>query len=394
MLRKALMLAVVVLALCTYEVQADVIHSTWVGGEEGEWGQASNWNPRIVPDNSDWRTFAVTIHADANGVMICLAQQYIIDQLDCYGEVELFGWSGWHLLTLTDVNGVTNYGGLMIDMIDIIGNMTNTNGAALNLVDLDIDGDLYNTAGGTTTIELEVWVDGSVENAGSMIIIPAGTLFVEELGNTFHNTGQFQLFSASCTVEGPFHNDSNGVMTGFGVVYTKQLLENKGKIYAYGGSLAIACESYLTNTGIFGNTPLSSLHIKSPADVNNFGTIEVNAGGGVAFDCNLVNKPNGIIKLLGGTLSATSITQTADANFVGFGGITGDVVIIPNGIIKLAGPTNIVGDVTVEHNAVLEISNGQTLIVGHTTNNGVIHVVNGDVVFQGDYSGSGIVDRN
>ena len=75
-------------------------------------------------------------------------------------------------------------------------------------------------------------------------------------------------------------------------------------------------------------------------------------------------------------------------------GISGNATIDPNGLIELTGPTNIVGDVTVEHNAVLAISNGQTLIVGHTTNNGKIRVVNGDVVFQGAYSGNGVVDKN
>jgi hypothetical protein len=35
----------------------------------------------------------------------------------------------------------------------------------------------------------------------------------------------------------------------------------------------------------------------------------------------------------------------------------------------------------------------QTLIVGHTTNNGEIRVVNGKVVFQGGYNGSGIVKK-
>jgi hypothetical protein len=138
---------------------------------------------------------------------------------------------------------------------------------------------------------------------------------------------------------------------------------------------------------------MSSLHIRPAEDVNNLGTIEVNAGGGVAFDCNMVNEPNAVIKLLGGTIAAKTITQSAGAIFEGFGGITGNVMINPNGLIELTGPTNIVGDVTVEHKAVLEISNGQTLIVGHTTNNGEIRVVNGDVVSQGGYSGSGIVKK-
>jgi hypothetical protein len=396
MSKKVLFLTAIILFASAHAVEADTVHSTWVGSEDSEWGRASNWNPYKVPEN-DGDTFRVTIDSNSIGIdeiVVGLQQSRTIDQLDCYGKVELSSWGSWSLLTLTDPNGLTNYGDLSIDEINIDGNITNTNDAALNLVDLDVAGNLYNTAAGTTTIEIEVWVDGDVENAGSMIIVPAGTLFLEEAGNTFHNTGQLQLFGASCTVEGIFHNDSNGVMTGFGVVYTEQLMENKGKIHAYGGSLAVSSRGPLLNTGVLSNHPLSSLHIKSPVDVNSFGTIEVNAGGGVAFDCNLVNETNGVIKLRSGTLAAKSITQSAGATFEGFGGITGDVVIVPNGIIKLAGPTNIVGDVEIDENGTLEISDGSTLITGYTTNNGVIHVVNGDVIFQGGYSGNGVVDKN
>lgn len=177
-------------------------------------------------------------------------------------------------------------------------------------------------------------------------------------------------------------------ITSFGAFYAVQFLENNGTLYAYAGALAIASEGPLLNTGTLTNTAVSSLHIKPVEDVNNFGTIEVNAGGGVAFDCNLVNEPNAVIKLLGGTLAAAKITQKAGATFQGFGGITGDVIIDPNGIIRLTGPTNIVGDVTIENNAVLEISDGQALITGHTTCNGTIHIKGGNIIPQGGLSGN------
>jgi len=256
---------------------------------------------------------------------------------------------------------------------------------------MGIEGDLYNQAGATIEVFYEVWVD-AVENAGSMMIAQAGKLDVE--AGTLHNTGQINIYGGTCEVyDGILDNNDTGLIKGFGILYADQLLQNKGKIYAYGGSLAVLSEGSITNTGILANKAVSSLHIKPAVDVNNLGTIEVNAGGGVAFDCNMVNESNAVIKLLGGTIAAKTITQSAGAIFEGFGGITGDVMINPNGLIELISPTNIVGDVTVEHNAVLEISNGQTLIVGHTTNNGEIRVVNGDVVFQGGYSGSGIVKK-
>jgi hypothetical protein len=77
------------------------------------------------------------------------------------------------------------------------------------------------------------------------------------------------------------------------------------------------------------------------------------------------------------------------ATFEGFGGITGDVVLVGSiegdagGFIRLTGPTNIVGDVTIASGAELEISDGQTLIAGHTTCDGTIRLIGGTVVFQG-----------
>jgi hypothetical protein len=165
-------------------------------------------------------------------------------------------------------------------------------------------------------------------------------------------------------------------------------LNNKGEIIAYGGSLAIKSGGKFINIGLLQNIPVSSLHINPAEDVNNQGIINVSAGGGVAFDCNLVNEPNAVIKLLGGTLAATTITQKAGATFQGFGGITGNIVIEPYGVIKLTGPTNIVGDVNIAENAVLEISDGTVLITGHTICNGTIRTKNGQIITQGGLSGN------
>jgi len=396
MSKKVLILTAIVLFFSACKLQAAVTHSTWVGGEQGEWGRASNWDPARVPDNSSSRTYAVTIDAGSGEVIVDLQQQRTIDRLDCYGEVELASWSGWRNLTLVDVNGLTNYGELDIfEQVDIQGNVTNTAGAELYLEEGGITGNLYNLAGGVIKFEeLNDLEGGDLQNEGTINIMHASDLLCEQ---QVRNYGTINLYSGELDVDygiGILDNNSTGVIKGFGVLHARSLLQNEGQIIAFGGSLIVLSEGSITNTGILANKAVSSLHIKPAVDVNNLGTIEVNAGGGVAFDCNLVNKPNGIIKLLGGTLAATSITQTANANFVGFGGITGDVVIVPNGIIKLAGPTNIVGDVEIDENGTLEISDGSTLITGYTTNNGVIHVVNGDVVFQGGYSGNGLVDKN
>jgi hypothetical protein len=208
-----------------------------------------------------------------------------------------------------------------------------------------------------------------------------------EIDDNLHNSGEIKLNGVVFTVEDALYNESDGVITGYGKVEAPPFC-NKGSLYASGGPLAIVIdEGTLLNTGVLSNMPVASLNIITMGDVNNTGIIQVNAGGGVAFDCNLVNEPNGIIKLLGGTLAATSITQSADANFTGFGSITGDVIIDHDGIIKLTGPTNIVGSVTINAGATLEIRDGQTLITGHTTCDGTIYMKGGYVIPQGGLSG-------
>ena len=416
MSKKVLILTAIVLVLATCEAQAYVTNSRWVGGEHGLWGNASNWDPPIVPDNTSWRTFVVTIDSTSIGVdwiMVGLQHNRTINQLDCYGGVELFNnTSDWIELTLVDPNGLTNYGELEIEgewRMQINGNVTNTTGKELELWGMmDIVGNLYNSAdakikvGGT-----DIAVDGNLENSGTIVIDPES----EFNADTLHNAGQIQIYGGQCEAE-TFDNNSPGAIKGFGFIRAEQLLRNRGQIIASGGSLAVLAERSMTNTGTLANKALSTLNIQPAVDVNNQGMIEVNAGGGVAFDCNLVNEPNSVIKLLGGTLAAKTITQSAGAIFEGFGGITGDVLIEPTGLIKLTGPTNIVGDVNIPAGATLEISDGQTLIVGHTTNNGTIRLIGsyhpivdtddkdsqsaypyiytgGTVIFQGGYSGSG-----
>jgi hypothetical protein len=407
MIKKLFVLMVIIFSVVVCDLEAAQIDSSWVGGSEEDtsWERSSNWEPNIVPDNNATNTFAVTIDAGGGYVRVVLTQWHTIDQLDCYGEVELGNWtSDWVELILVDANGLTNHGYLVIEGLAINGDVTNSAGAMLELEDMGIEGNLYNPAGATVEVIYEVCID-EVENSGTIIVVASSSLGGD--GSTSHNTGQINIYGGSYNTDNILDNNSTGTMQGFGVIHAGQLLRNKGQIYAYGGSLAVLSEGPLLNTGVLGNNPLSSLHIKPGEDVNNHGTIEVNAGGGVAFDCNLINEPNnllsepnGVIKLLGGNLAATTITQKTGAVFEGFGGITGDVLIDPDGLIKLTGPTNIIGNVTVSAGATLQISDGQTLITGQTVNNGSIELIGGTVIFQGGYSGAGTIpvtagtDRN
>lgn len=384
MSKKVLISTAIILAFAASDIQAAQIPVSWDGGGNyNDWDDPNNWDPNIVPDNNATNTFAVTIDAGGGYVRVDLRQSRTIDQLDCYGEVELASWD-WTELTLVDVNGLTNHGYLDIEEVEIAGNVTNTAGAILELCDTEIDGNLYNQVGAMIEVEFENDVEGDLQNDGTLTINHASDLLVDK---KIHNTGLINLYGGECGVNEILDNNSTGVIRGFGLLWTDQLLRNKGRIYAYGGSLAVLSKGPLLNTGLLGNWPLSSLHIKPALDVNNQDTLEVNAGGGVAFDCNLVNVTDANIYLLGGTLAATTITQSAGATFEGFGGITGNIVIQPNGIIKLTGPTNIVGDVNIPASATLEISDGTTLITGDCTcDYGTIHMIGGRIIIQGDFT--------
>jgi len=415
MFKKTLFLAAVLSTLLACNSQAEVIHSTWVGGESGYWSNNTNWDPPIVPFNSPSQKFYVTIDSNSIGaekIEIYLdcpgCAPVLVNQVGCYGTVELTApGSG---LTLLDPNGLTNHGSLEISIkpsgsIEIRGNIRNllnayvklwdvevtgniTNHGEMSIYDTYIDGSLMNASPGILRTERMVEFEGDIENAGLILVYPpAGEILTKA---HLHNTGVIQLFGTMCVSNGTlFSNDTSGKITGYGLV-GDQVLANKGSIYSNGGSLLLAVEGTLSNSGLIGNsaaTALNVMHLGSPTDVNNSGTIEVNTGGGVAFDCNLSNEPNGLIRLLGGSLAAKAITQLADANFAGFGGITGDVVIDPNAIIKFTGPTNVVGDVQINTDATLQISDGTTLVTGHCTcTEGTIHMIGGAIILQGGFT--------
>jgi len=394
MFRKVLMLMTIVLGVSACEVQAIVYYSTWDGGGDAHnWSDPYNWDPNIVPDNGAGDSFVVTIDSDTvsydSYLRIDLQQNRTINQLDCYGlAVELFNNTpDWIEFTMVDPNGLTNYGELDIEgewRMQINGNVTNTAAKELWLWGMmEIVGNLYNSPDATVkAYGTDIGVDGIIANNGTIVITPETELWADD---NFHNSGRIRIYGGQCQSDEIFDNNSTGVIQGFGVIWAEGLVRNKGEIYASGGPLMIVSEGSVTNTATLANKALSTLNIQTVEDMNNLGTIEVNAGGGVAFDCNLVNDTNGVIELLGGTLAATTITQSVDANFAGFGGITGDVVIDNNGIIELTSSTNIVGNVTIE--GTLEISDGVTLITGQTICNGTIHIKGGYLIPQGGLSG-------
>ena len=378
MSNKSMKLVVAVLLLLSCQLNASVIHSTWIGGEQGDWGTAFNWSPAIVPDNSETQTFTVTIVGDTN---VDLNRNFTIGQMDCYGNVELGRGSEyvWDLvgLSILNQNGLSNYGSFSLDsqvMLHVEGNLNNPKGCTID-----------------TAFNGGIEGDGKVENSGLITSCPSKGLEDDQL----HNSGRIIVLGGACLI-GELDNDVNGIINGFGTLVG--YLSNKGKIYATGGDLTVATSDFLPNFGIIGNTPTTTLNVMIigveldgvSLDVNNCGTIEINASGGVSFDCNLVNEPNSVVKLLGGTLAAQFITQKAGATFEGFGGITGNLIIESNALIELTGPTNIVGNVTIEEGAILDISDGTVFVTGDLTcNGGTIQTYNGKIIIKGEEKGTG-----
>lgn len=414
MLKKGLVFAVMV-TVVSLNSYAATIDSIWVGGENGSWGQASNWNPAIVPDNTA-NTFNVTIDGSSDYVGIGLQQHRTINRLDCYGGVCLETWtSEWVVLTLTDPCGLTSYGELEIEP-DITGSITNKSGAYLLMDDTSIDdGTLYNEAGAKFEPEAIIGIDnGNFTNDGSVFVRNYSEIQVD--GGSFTNNGTIQIKGGWIgngidDINEDLVNTSSGSIWGFGNVASPEVnIVNEGSISASSGSLVLHAVEII-NTGTLESKPGSTLFLEvAVSDISNQGNIIVNSGSTVSVkletlftepnDCTLNNVANGTIQLLGGVLSAATITQAADANFTGFGTISGNVIIATDGLISLTGPTNVIGNVTVSAGATLQISDGQTLITGQTVNNGAIELVGGTVIFQGGYSGGGTIpvtagtDRN
>jgi hypothetical protein len=353
MAKNALVVTALVIGLSSGWASGDVITSNWIGQDEDDWTNPTNWLPNRVPHNGGGDTFAVTIRTHERtriraGFVADPRAGIEIDTLDCYGDIDLeFGQVP---LVLADPRGLTNYGRFQIS------------GSG---VEHTIVGNFNNMDSGYIQSSHSVELHGALSNAGELFLVP----------------------HSEFSIDGNITND--GTIKGGGLIYVNLALDNQGTVTA-SGQLVIAAGGVVISSGTLRNDPLGVLsiaHVKGPIPMVNQGIIDVNAGGGVTFDCELTNEPNAAISLLGGTLAAKAITQEAEAELTGFGGITGDVLIDPNGIIELTGPTNIVGDVTISPEATLRISDGTTLVTGQTTCNGRIHMKGGRIIPQGGLSG-------
>ncbi len=388
-----------------------------------------------------------------NNTCIRIEQNRTISQLDCDGSVRLELWPGnlriegdvtndgwleftgethqWDNPTLTVTGTLINNGEIKMstrphsnEIFIVDANYLNTSGAELSLVAMDMDGritnesgaflylegcikiegDVINQTGGFMEVDDESYsvldasfemgtneINGILQNNGNCLIIPGGQLVMDDDGpSLFVNSGKTQVYGGEIETQQAI-NDPNGIICGYGVVFTGQRFDNQGTIEGFGGSLNLPYLGAIENTGTIrsrasGAVMLLPLEIYGdPNEFYNHGLIEICSGSSVEVDTNLYNCSDGSIELLGGTVSTQHLYQKAGASFEGLGNITGDVTIESGGVMTFTGTSNIFGDVVIEAGATLVVEDGTIYVYGNLTNNGTIQRIGGRVICNGDY---------
>lgn len=367
-------------SLLTGALPAETIHSKWIGRDMDRWYDASHWSPWGIPNNSSGTGYVVTITAEAP-LHIDFARDpmgpgpgpigTVLDQLTCSGDVQL--WIGGETLTLLDPNGLVNRGQLLID------------GGGVNH---HVKGNVINQQTGFLMVERMTDMRGRLSNYGQITVVPQAQLDTDSLANS----ADLWIIHAVGSTEGDIINTKEGTIRASGLLYAGSTLMNAGTLQA-SGPLTVGIGGTLVNQGVLKNSPVASMNIGyfmgEPKDVNNLGTIEVNAGGGIAVETNLVNKPNAAIVLRDGTLAAPTITQSAGASLQGFGTITGHLILAPSAHVEFTGPTRLVGDLVISKGATLEISNGTLYVSGAIQNHGIIQLKNAQIIPQTNVTGEG-----
>jgi len=420
MLKKTLILFVVITSswFGIFCGNASAVDIFWEGDYGCSWSDYRNWRVTIYPSppgdccvpDSD----SDVILNNAESVCLDTSETAIIHSLKNSGESRLFIQTGRNpCLKMVDFlnQGELKINGWEEHFIEITGSFVNDTDAVLNIsTNLSFQGSANLLNAGEFCVDSFCNVemhDGEITNSGKLeidgkldnvSITNSGVVQVNENGVidalNLLNNATIQVYGGSLNSDDELINSDS--ITGWGVVFAESSFQNQmgGAIIASYGALRLVTTGTFSNNGIIKNLPLSSLDIldlSAATEVVNSGTIEVNTGGGVAVHTNLRNSET--IHLFGGALSANTIIESPGATFSGFGNITADIVIENSGAMQLTGPTNVVGDVTIGTNATLEVRDGQTLVTGHTTNNGTIHIIGGTIIFQGGLTNNGDIIR-
>lgn len=395
-------LVAVALLCAVCSVRADVIESQWIGGAEGRWDDPENWTPIMVPDNNDLLQFTVTIAGADGPCVISLAHDRRVNAMTCQGQVTVRSQHERHKLVFDGPAGLTNGGCLELDDLSIIGNVANVADAnlAFGTEGVALTGNLSNAKDALVQVDGIVELAGAtVTNDGEIIVANFGSLRVKQTTpeSAVVNSGVLRFRGGTCAGFHTIVNAPKATIVGTGFLWVRTSVVNRGTIMAFVGNLLVDSYGTLANEGTMVNLPGSTLNLYTKgSDLTNTGRIVVQQGGSVVFTslpaktC-LINGANGVISLKGGTISASRISQSAQADLSGFGGITADVAIDPSAALRLTGTTNLVGNLTIPQKGELTVNDGTVLVSGQTACDGTIRIVNGKFIPQGGFSGGGSI---
>ena len=321
-------------------------NSTWNGGM-GNWSDSGNWNPGAVPNNGGGATYDVTINVANSSVSM--------DVLN-----------------------------------DTIDNLTlgSTSTLFINL------GDSLSLVSGTSTINGQIFSDGSMSNSGTLHVNVTGLL---DIHGTFTNTGRIDgrvllggsfganpnVFTNSGTIDGTFFtfNDGTLINTSAGKIVANGF-EIDGSVLNYGTMTASGHSTILFG----GLVNYGTLTLTSSSDLEN-------DDGGISNYGSLVN--NGTISDLIGTeldnsgtfINKGSYTGDDQDSFVNTGRVINSGKIESLGIIINAGAFRNSGTITLssdEPNSSPTLTNG-----GIFTNSGSVTISNGFLASPNAFINSG-----
>lgn len=367
------------LLLTLYAIgMAEEHNCTWIDGNDGFWHEAQKWSCGQVPNNTETDTFNVTIGSEQD-LHIRISSldnpNIVINRLmiESGGKLDLEKSTG-----RVDFNvireGIFNYSRLSFSGDE----------------DWSTKGSIYNDPNGYLEFSNpnDTEHEGPIINEGHLQLSPEVNLAIDS--NDLINSGTIFILGGLLSInEGQLILQNNGMVHGMGLIHSDELIDNRGTIQATYGTLVVHTLGSFENNGIIQNNTGSSVNISAETGMfQNNGIIKINAAGAVTSSTDINNNTeDGQIQLLGGTISAPTITHYNwdPNNFLGVGSISGNLVLSTESKAKLRGCCNIYGNLQVDSDAELEVEDGTIYVHGDLTNNGTIQRPGGRVICYGNY---------
>jgi hypothetical protein len=335
---------------------------TFINGYGGDWSDAANWSPNLVPgpgDNADIGNYLVFFDESATVAGFTVEG----GTLNGFGSFNLtvngsFNWNGGVISTAgVTLNGTSSLDGAGDGSMLLIGYLINAGtltwrGSGNNL---EIDEATFtNLASGTITITADVgtvYASGTIGNAG--LVTKTGTTGTSTLNSTFVNTGTLNVQSGT-------------VGLNFGGTQS--------------GSVNVASGAMLNFSGAT-HTVLAGFSATGP------GTLMI-SGGEVDFN-SLTASPVSNLTLTGGTLGGTGLLAVNGPFVWSYGEITNTGGVTLNGTSSLNGAgddTMILFGYLINAGALTWSGSGQNLYIYNGT---LTNLASGTITTIADVSSDG-----